>query len=167
MAATVGVSVQQKRDCEVRRWHPLCVLVRFFWIKNADARWAAEPKRWQRAQVGSWMLGFEIVKALYSHARITKTTDSSTSPFAQLKPVSRTVLANDLFWFLFFRQHYLFCTQVEARTPNRTKLCGLSPRANYTDKVTAARGRSKCQALRMGVSRGQRNRSPTAVFSHF
>jgi hypothetical protein len=40
----------------------------------------------------------------------------------------------------------------------KTKLHGLSPQANYTDRATAACRRSDCQLLRM-VPRGQRDES--------
>jgi hypothetical protein len=40
-----------------------------------------------------------------------------------------------------------------------TKTNGLSPRANYTDRATAACRRSDCQLLRIRVPRGQRDGS--------
>jgi hypothetical protein len=49
----------------------------------------------------------------------------------------------------------------------KTKLHGLSPRANYTDRATAACRRSDCQLLRIKVPRGQRDGSlrPYSRFS--
>jgi hypothetical protein len=50
---------------------------------------------------------------------------------------------------------------------NKTKLRGSSPRANYTDRATAACRRSKCQLMGMeGVSWSAR-RISTAIFSDF
>jgi hypothetical protein len=46
-----------------------------------------------------------------------------------------------------------------------TKLRGLSPRANYTDRVTAACRRSKCQLLRLAGVAWSAQRIPMAVFS--
>jgi hypothetical protein len=47
------------------------------------------------------------------------------------------------------------------------KLHGLSPRANYTDRATAACRRSDCQLLRIKVATWSAWRIPTAVFSAF
>jgi hypothetical protein len=47
----------------------------------------------------------------------------------------------------------------------KTKLHGLSPRANYTDLATAACRRSECQFLRIEVATWSAWRIPTAVFS--
>jgi hypothetical protein len=40
-------------------------------------------------------------------------------------------------------------SQKEHKTKKKTKLHGLSPRANYTDRVAAACQRSDCQLLRI------------------
>jgi hypothetical protein len=48
-----------------------------------------------------------------------------------------------------------------------TKLHDLSPRANYTDRVTAACWRSDCQLLRIKGATWSAWRIPTAVFSVF
>jgi hypothetical protein len=45
------------------------------------------------------------------------------------------------------------------------ELRGLSPRANYTDRATAACRRSWCQLLRLGGVAWSAQRIPTAVFS--
>jgi hypothetical protein len=49
----------------------------------------------------------------------------------------------------------------------KKKLHGLSPRSNYTDRATAACGRSDCQLLRIESPRGQRDGSlrPYSQFS--
>jgi hypothetical protein len=49
----------------------------------------------------------------------------------------------------------------------KTKLHGLSPRANYTDRATAACRPSDCQLLRIDSARGQRDGSlrPYSRFS--
>jgi hypothetical protein len=49
----------------------------------------------------------------------------------------------------------------------KTKLHGLSPRANYTDRATAASRRSNCQLLRIEGATWSAWRIPTAVFSAF
>jgi hypothetical protein len=47
------------------------------------------------------------------------------------------------------------------------KLHGLSPRANYTDRATAACRRSGCQLLRIEGAKWSSWWIPTAVFSVF
>jgi hypothetical protein len=47
----------------------------------------------------------------------------------------------------------------------KTKLHGLSPRANYTDRATVACRRSDCQLLRIEGATWSAWRIPTAVFS--
>jgi hypothetical protein len=47
----------------------------------------------------------------------------------------------------------------------KTKLHGLSPRANYTDRANAACRRSDCQLLRIEGATWSAWRIPTAVFS--
>jgi hypothetical protein len=49
----------------------------------------------------------------------------------------------------------------------KTKLHGLSPRANYTDRATAACRRSDCQLVRIEGANGQRDGSlwPYSRFS--
>jgi hypothetical protein len=49
----------------------------------------------------------------------------------------------------------------------KTKLHGLSPRANYSDRATAACQRSDCQLLRIESATWSAWRIPTAVFSVF
>jgi hypothetical protein len=49
----------------------------------------------------------------------------------------------------------------------KTKLHGLSPRANYTDRATAACRRSNCQLLRIEGATWSAWRIPPAVFSVF
>jgi hypothetical protein len=49
----------------------------------------------------------------------------------------------------------------------KKKLHGLSPRANYTDRLTAASRRSNCQLLRIKGATWSAWRVPTAVFSIF
>jgi hypothetical protein len=50
-------------------------------------------------------------------------------------------------------------------TKTKTKLHGLSPRANYTDRATVACRRSDCQLLRIEGATWLAWRIPTAVFS--
>jgi hypothetical protein len=50
---------------------------------------------------------------------------------------------------------------------NWTKLHGLSPRVNYTDRATAACRRSDCLLLRIEGATWSAWRIPTAVFSVF
>jgi hypothetical protein len=52
-------------------------------------------------------------------------------------------------------------------TKTKTKLHGLSPRANYTDRATADCRRSDCQLLRIEDATWSARRIPTAVFSVF
>jgi hypothetical protein len=52
-------------------------------------------------------------------------------------------------------------------TKKKTKLHGLSPRANYTDREKAACRRSDCQLLRIEGATWSAWRIPTAVFSVF
>jgi hypothetical protein len=51
--------------------------------------------------------------------------------------------------------------------PKKTKHLGLSPRANYTDRATAACRRIDCQLLRIECATWSAWRIPTAVFSVF
>jgi hypothetical protein len=48
-----------------------------------------------------------------------------------------------------------------------TKLRGFSPQANYTDRETAAFGKSNANFCGYSVSRGQRNGSPLPLISVF
>jgi hypothetical protein len=50
---------------------------------------------------------------------------------------------------------------------NKNKLHGLSPRANYTDRATAACRRSDCQLLGIKGATWSALQIPTAVFSVF
>jgi hypothetical protein len=52
-------------------------------------------------------------------------------------------------------------------TKTKTKLRGLSPQANYTDRVTAAVGEVVLTLADRGVLRGQRNGSPRPLISVF
>jgi hypothetical protein len=52
-------------------------------------------------------------------------------------------------------------------TKTKTKLHGLSPRSNYTDRATAASRRSDCQLLRIEGAAWPVWRISTAVFSIF
>jgi hypothetical protein len=49
----------------------------------------------------------------------------------------------------------------------KLKLHGLSPRANYTDRATAACRRSHCQLLRIEGATWSAWRIPMAIFSDF
>jgi hypothetical protein len=49
----------------------------------------------------------------------------------------------------------------------KKKLHGLSPRANYTDRATAAYQRRDCQLLRIEGATWSAGRIPTTVFSVF
>jgi hypothetical protein len=53
------------------------------------------------------------------------------------------------------------------KTKTKKKLHGLSPRANYTDRATAACRRSDCQLLRIESATWSAWRIPPAVFSRF
>jgi hypothetical protein len=62
------------------------------------------------------------------------------------------------------------CLKVYSTSPclyGQTKLHGLSPRVNYTDRATAACRRSDCQLLRIKGATWSAWRIPTAVFSVF
>jgi hypothetical protein len=65
----------------------------------------------------------------------------------------------------------LYCKHTLAfevlQTLLKKKLHGLSPRANYTDRATAACRRSDCQRLRIEGATWSALRIPTAVFSVF
>jgi hypothetical protein len=62
----------------------------------------------------------------------------------------------------------LFCITGNTNTTCiKTKLHGLSPRANYTDRATAACRRSDCQLLRIEGATWLAWRIPTGVFSVF
>jgi hypothetical protein len=54
----------------------------------------------------------------------------------------------------------LLLTQITYKTKTKTKLRGLSPQANYTDRETAAVGEVVPTFADRGVLRGQRNESP-------
>jgi hypothetical protein len=56
---------------------------------------------------------------------------------------------------------------VEANVTCNIKLNGLSPRANYTDRATAACRRSDCQLVRIEGATWSAWRIPTAVFLGF
>jgi hypothetical protein len=52
-------------------------------------------------------------------------------------------------------------------TTKKTKLRGLSPQANYTDRATAAVGEVVSTFADRGVLRGQRSGSPRPLISVF
>jgi hypothetical protein len=54
-----------------------------------------------------------------------------------------------------------------SNTPKNSKLRGLSPQANYTDRATAAVGEVVPNFADTGVLRGQRNGSPRPLISVF
>jgi hypothetical protein len=56
---------------------------------------------------------------------------------------------------------------IQYNKQNKNKLHSLSPRANYTDRATAACRRSHCQLLRIKGATWSAWRIPTAVFSVF
>jgi hypothetical protein len=75
-----------------------------------------------------------------------------------------------------FRLNFDSCGTQDTLTPEeiicslletKTKLRGLSPRANYTDRATAACRRNDCQLLRIEGATWSTWRIPTAVFSVF
>jgi hypothetical protein len=72
-------------------------------------------------------------------------------------------------WAQNFLSSRLLSTNVKIRMyKNKTnKLHGLIPRANYTDRATAACQRSECQLLRIKGATWSAWRIPTAVFSVF
>jgi hypothetical protein len=58
--------------------------------------------------------------------------------------------------------------QIDSQKQKQTnELHGLNPRANYTDRATAASQRSDCQLLRIKCATWSAWRIPTAVFSVF
>jgi hypothetical protein len=57
--------------------------------------------------------------------------------------------------------------RIATKTKQKNKLHGLSPRANYTDRATAAWRRSDCQLLRINDATWSAWRILTAVFSVF
>jgi hypothetical protein len=63
---------------------------------------------------------------------------------------------------LFVVNIYIYCRQYRL---NWTELHGPSPRANYTDRATAACRRSDCQRLRINGATWSAWRIPTALFS--
>jgi hypothetical protein len=60
----------------------------------------------------------------------------------------------------YYTEHHYYVSK-------KTKLRGLSPRANYTDRATTACRQSDCQLLRMKGATWSAWRIPTAVFSVF
>jgi hypothetical protein len=62
---------------------------------------------------------------------------------------------------------YYFFKEAINKTETIIKLYGLCPRANYTDRATAACRRSDCQLLRIEGATWSAWRIPTAVFSVF
>jgi hypothetical protein len=83
------------------------------------------------------------------------------------------ILYSSSYFNLCFNQILYYCVSYMIMsycifTTKKKKLHGLSPRANYTDRATAACRRSDCQLLRIErVPRGQRDRSlrPYSRFS--
>jgi hypothetical protein len=75
-----------------------------------------------------------------------------------------------IYGFLFGPQvqnlHYL-TIRCKSAVATNNKLHGLSPRANYTDRATAASRRSDCQLLRIKGATWSAWRIPPAVFSRF
>jgi hypothetical protein len=67
----------------------------------------------------------------------------------------------------FLSQSHVTLMLASYREQKQTKLHGLSPRANYTDRATAASRRSGCQLLRIEGATWSAWRIPTAVFSIF
>jgi hypothetical protein len=61
----------------------------------------------------------------------------------------------------------LVAYNTEPNWPVKLKLYGLSSRANYTDRATAACRQSDCQRLRIEGATWSAWRIPTAVFSIF
>jgi hypothetical protein len=79
--------------------------------------------------------------------------------------VSLTFICKIIFTWL---HHKIWNIQVfDLTSDNKKKLHGLSPGANYTDRVTAACRRSHCQLLRIEGSMWLVSQIPTAVFSVF
>jgi hypothetical protein len=69
-----------------------------------------------------------------------------------------------------WKTSYLAASEQKAElslTKTKTKLHGPSPRANYTDRATAACQRSDCQLVRRESAMWSAWRIPTAVFSVF
>jgi hypothetical protein len=56
---------------------------------------------------------------------------------------------------------------IKQKYEQKSKLCGLSPRVNYTDRTTATCRRSWCQLLRIEGVALSAQRIPTAVFLAF
>jgi hypothetical protein len=76
-----------------------------------------------------------------------------------------TMYAEPNFFFLWDQQRSMVRSKFysgffqSSTVIKKLKLLGLSPRANYTDRATAACRRSDCQLLRIRVPRGQRDGS--------
>jgi hypothetical protein len=68
-------------------------------------------------------------------------------------------------WFKTVREGTKHCNFLKKGTKLKTKLHGLSPQANYTDRLSGRRLSAKLvpTLADRGVSRGQRNDSPTVV----
>jgi hypothetical protein len=62
---------------------------------------------------------------------------------------------------------HLHCILTFSLSGAEKKLHGLNPRANYTDRATAACRRSDCQLLRIEGATWSASQIPTAVFSDF
>jgi hypothetical protein len=78
----------------------------------------------------------------------------------------KCVKTEDLLLFWNNNSSFLFCDMflIHSKT---NKLHGLSPRANYTDRATAACRRSECQLLQIKGATWSAWCIPTAVFSVF
>jgi hypothetical protein len=70
-------------------------------------------------------------------------------------------------WIVVFRFLCLNLSNISWFKTNKTKLHGLNPRTNYTDRATAACRRSDCQLLWIKGATWSAWRIPSAVFSVF
>jgi hypothetical protein len=75
-----------------------------------------------------------------------------SQPYRPPKPVTGKALLLLYFTFLPTRSHFYSIINSFTAKKLKTKLHGLSPRANYTDRATAVCRRSDCQLLRIEVA---------------
>jgi hypothetical protein len=71
------------------------------------------------------------------------------------------------FWVVQFPPSVLFLSTASQKKKKKKKNHGLSPRAHYTDRATAACRRSDWQLLQIQGATWSAWRIPTAVFSVF
>jgi hypothetical protein len=99
-------------------------------------------------------------RRLFSH-HLTGETEEEIETYYVYSPTPDSLLNT-------IQECFPIWTSRHSETKQQTnKLHGLSPRANYTDRATAACRRSDCQILRIEGAMWSAWRIPTAVFSVF